>query len=39
MVQPCDTTQVRPDSNFDVKFSTIQFYTIDKTLNPTVGLS
>jgi len=29
MVQPCDTTQVRPDSNFDVKISTVQFYTIE----------
>jgi len=28
MVQPCDTTQARSNSDFDVKFSTIQFYAI-----------
>jgi hypothetical protein len=29
MVQPCDSTQVRSDSDFGVKFCTIQFYTIE----------
>ena len=28
MVQPCDTTQVKSDSNFGVKVSTVQFYAI-----------
>jgi len=28
MVQPCDTNQARSDSDFDVKFYTIQFYAI-----------
>jgi hypothetical protein len=28
MVQPCDTTQVRSDSDFGVKFSTVQVYAI-----------
>ena len=26
MVQPCDTTQVRSDSDFDVKSATVQVY-------------
>jgi hypothetical protein len=29
MVQPCDTTQVRSDSDFGVSFSTIHFYDIE----------
>jgi hypothetical protein len=28
-VQPCGTTQARSDSDFGVKFSTIQFYAIE----------
>jgi hypothetical protein len=28
-VQPCDTNQARSDSDFGVKVSTIQFYTIE----------
>jgi hypothetical protein len=28
-IQLCDMTQVRSDSNFDVKFSTVQFYAIE----------
>jgi hypothetical protein len=28
-VQPCDTNQARSDSDFGVKFSTVQFYTIE----------
>jgi hypothetical protein len=29
MVHPCDTTQARSDSDFGVKFSTVQFYAIE----------
>jgi hypothetical protein len=29
MVQPCDTTQVKSDSDFGVKVSTVQFYAIE----------
>jgi hypothetical protein len=29
MVQPCDTTQARSDSDFGVRVSTIQFYAIE----------
>jgi len=29
MIQPCDTTQVRSDSDFGIKFSTVQFYAIE----------
>ena len=29
MVQPCDTTQARSDSDFGVKFSTVQVYAIE----------
>ena len=39
MVQPCDTTQARSDLNFGVKVSTVQFYAISITSNPTVGSS
>jgi hypothetical protein len=28
-IQPCDTLQARSDSDFDVKFSTVQFYAIE----------
>jgi hypothetical protein len=28
-VQPCDTTQERSDSDFGVKYHTVQFYTIE----------
>ena len=29
MIQPCDTTQVKSDSGFGVKVSTVQFYAIE----------
>jgi hypothetical protein len=29
MVQPCDTNHARSNSDFGVKFSTVQFYTIE----------
>jgi hypothetical protein len=29
MVQPCDTLQARSDSDFGVKYSTVQFYAIE----------
>jgi len=29
MIQLCDTIQVRSDSDFSIKFSTVQFYTIE----------
>jgi hypothetical protein len=29
MIQPCDTTQARSDSDFGIKFSTVQFYAIE----------
>jgi hypothetical protein len=28
-VQPCDTNQARSDSDFGIKFSTVQFYAIE----------
>jgi hypothetical protein len=29
MIQHCDTTQVRPNLDFGVKFSAIQFYIME----------
>jgi len=34
-----DMIQVRSNSDFDIKFTIIQFYAIEHTSNPTVGSS